>query len=322
MKPAGREDAAQLPSRSDVDVDTSNGRRPSPRSSSSSDRRRQDSGPLHTLALCDGFGGFELALRLAGVRSRTVCRVERDAYATSILVERMEREELDPCPLWDELESFDGRPWRGRVDLITAGFPCQPWSIAGTWSGVEDPRWLWPYVADVIADVGPSYVLLENTVGINPRRSVGGLPQILTDLADFGFDAEWGVLTAASVGATHRRPRFWLLAHHRKNRNDEQDRWVAHSNRRRCEEIRARQEDLHAHRPSSPWPPRDDDLDGWREWLGAGGPEPSLRRRVDGNPPSLADPLHLAGEGLVPIVAASALAALAARAGWGVISPP
>lgn len=264
-------------------------------------------------------GGFELALRLAGVDFRTVAHVERNSYAASIIVERMVDKTLDQAPVWSEIETFDGRPWRGRVDLITAGFPCQPWSIAGPWTGVDDPRWLWPQVARVAAEVGPSFIFLENTVGINPRRGVGGLPLILEDLAQLGFDAEWGVLTAAAVGATHRRPRFWLLAHSRAGRDEEQDRRLADANRRRCEEIRASQEALHTDRPSLAWPPRDDDVTGWRSWLDNGGPQPTIRRGVDGNPPSLADALHLAGEGLVPRVAAEALAALATRAGWGLI---
>ena len=186
------------------------GRTPGPR------HRRSEGRPpsLHVLELCDGFGGFELALRLAGLDARTVCRVERDAYAASILVERMEHQELDPCPLWDELETFDGEPWRGRVDLITAGFPCQPWSIAGLWTGVDDPRWLWPQVARIADEVGPRFIFLENTVGINPQRGVGGLPFILEDLARLGFDAEWGVLTAASVGATQDRKSTRLNSSH------------------------------------------------------------------------------------------------------------
>ena len=99
---------------------------------------------LRALHLCSGYGGFELALRLAGVPSRTVAHVERDTYAAATLVARMEDETLDQAPVWSDLATFDGGPWRGRVDLVTAGFPCQPFSQAGQRRGVDDERWLWP----------------------------------------------------------------------------------------------------------------------------------------------------------------------------------
>jgi DNA (cytosine-5)-methyltransferase 1 len=266
---------------------------------------------VHELALCAGCGGFSLALTLAGVEHRTVCFVERDSYAASIIVARMAEKTLDQAPVWSDIATFDGRPWRGRVDLITAGFPCQPWSIAGPWTGVDDPRWLWPHVARITADVGPRYVFLENTIGLNPRRAVGGLPFVLQDLARLGFDAEWGVLTAAAVGATHRRPRLWILA---ARRDEESSDRLADADDKRRQGVGAQEGDLHAVRPSSPWPPRDDDEEGWRTWPG---PQPTIRRSVDGDAVVLADPLHLGGNGLVPRVAAEALAALATRAGWG-----
>ena len=272
---------------------------------------------LRSLDLCSGYGGFALALRLAGLDVRTVGYVERDAYAASIIVARMEESSLDQAPVWSEIESFDGRPWCGRVDLVTAGFPCQPWSIAGPWTGVDDPRWLWPHVARIVAEVGPRYVFLENTVGLNPRRGIGGLPIILQDLARLGFDAEWGVLTAAAVGATHRRPRLWILA---ARQDEEQNRWLADTDDVGRQELGPPSGDLHTDGPSAPlWPPRDDDEAGWEAWTAAGGPQPTVRRGVDGRPPLLADELHLAANGLVPRVAAEALAALAARAGWGKI---
>jgi len=163
--------------------------------------------PATLLSLCDGYGGTELALRsVAPVR--TVCRVERDAYAAAILVERMEQARLDSCPIWDDLVTFDGSPWRGRVDIVAAGFPCQPFSAAGARQGVDDDRWLWPDIARIIRDVAPRYVLLEN-VG---QLVAHGLPEVLYDLAVYGFDAEWGLYAASAVGAPHRRERIWIVA--------------------------------------------------------------------------------------------------------------
>jgi len=161
---------------------------------------------LRTLELCAGYGGFSLALHDI---ARTVCFVERDAYAAAVLVARMRDGGLPPGAIWDDLATFDGRPWRGRVDLITAGFPCQPFSAAGQRRGIVDDRWLWPDIERIISDVEPGYVFLENVPGVVAH----GLPEICHSLADLGFDAEWALYSAADVGAPHRRNRFWLVGH-------------------------------------------------------------------------------------------------------------
>lgn len=168
------------------------------------------------ISLCDGYGGFSLALREFGVR--TVCRVERDSYAAAILVERMEQARLDPCPLWDDIETFDGAAWRGRVDWVTAGFPCPDFSSAGRRAGVDGVHWLWPEVFKIICDVGPRYVVLENVPGL---VRLGGLTRVLSDLASIGFDAEWGVYAAQDVGAPHRRERIWIVAYTNRQRLSE-----------------------------------------------------------------------------------------------------
>ena len=161
---------------------------------------------LRSIELCAGYGGFTLGLRNYGIS--TVAYVERDSYAAATLVARMAEERLDQAPIWDDLCTFDGAAWRGRVDLITAGFPCQPFSTAGNQRGVDDERWIWPNIAGIIADVRPRYVFLENVTGLIRA----GLAHVLADLAALGFDAEWGVLSAAAVGAPHRRQRVWILA--------------------------------------------------------------------------------------------------------------
>lgn len=166
---------------------------------------------LCAIELCAGYGGFTLGFRHGGFDVSTVAYVERDSYAASILVARMEEQRLDQAPIWDDLCTFDGAAWRGRVDIVTAGFPCQPFSTAGKQHGVDDDRWIWPDIAKIVADVGPSYVFLENVTGLVRH----GLPHVLADLADLGFDAEWGVLSAADVGAPHRRQRVWVLGYAR-----------------------------------------------------------------------------------------------------------
>jgi DNA (cytosine-5)-methyltransferase 1 len=168
---------------------------------------------LACIHLCSGYGGFELGFKLAGINARTVAHVERDTYAAATLVARMAEAHLDQAPIWDDLTTFDGQAWRGKVDCITAGFPCQPFSAAGKQLGVEDDRWIWPAIKRIIFDVGPSFVFLENV----PQLVRGGLAFVLSDLAQLGFDAEWGLYSAAEVGAPHKRERFWLLAHSRTN---------------------------------------------------------------------------------------------------------
>lgn len=255
--------------------------------------------PWALLTLCDGYGGTELALRSVA-RVSTVARVERDAYAAAVLVARMEEARLDQAPIWDDLHTFDGRPWCGRVDLVAAGFPCQPFSSAGARGGTGDDRWLWPSIARIISDVRPGWVLLENVRGLVRH----GLPHVLADLARFGFDAEWGMYSAAAVGAPHKRERFWLVAH--TNRDG-----LAQVGQRATG--RARNADRRDGALGWAWPPGPDDHTGWADYIAAGGPQPVVRRSTDGPPLGLADALHLGGNGLVPECAAEAWRQLLAR---------
>lgn len=164
---------------------------------------------MHGLALCAGVDGFGLGLRLAIPGYRTICHVEREAHAAAVLVSRMADGTMDLAPVWSDLATFDGIPWRGIVDIITAGFPCQPWSYAGKQRGTSDERWLWPHIARIIRAVRPSIVFVENVPGLVD----GGLGHVLGDLAESGYDAEWDVFRASDVGATHRRARLFVLAH-------------------------------------------------------------------------------------------------------------
>jgi DNA (cytosine-5)-methyltransferase 1 len=165
---------------------------------------------VNGVALCAGVGGLDLGLRLAlGESYRTVCYVEREAYAAAALVARMEDKALDLAPVWDDVTTFRGEPWRGVVDLVTAGFPCQPWSVAGKRKGTSDSRWLWPDIARIIRECEPRYVFLENVPGLYRH----GLRVVLSDLAALGFDAEWDCVSAGDVGAPHRRERVFILAH-------------------------------------------------------------------------------------------------------------
>ena len=165
---------------------------------------------VNQLALCGGIGGLELAVGLAGVPSRVVAWVEREAYGAAVLAARMEQGLLGQAPIWDDLTQFDGRPWRGLVDLVTAGYPCQPDSLAGARAGEADERWLWHEVWRVIREVEPGLVFLENV----PGHLSGTFGRVLGDLAAGGWSAEWDCVPAAAVGAPHIRDRVFILAAH------------------------------------------------------------------------------------------------------------
>ena len=168
-----------------------------------------DSRPFTVLSLCAGVGGLDLGVRLAEPSARTVCFVEIEAYACAILAARMAENALDPAPVWTNLRTFDGKPWRGTVDCITAGYPCQPFSVAGKQRGAEDPRHLWPDVFRVVREIRPAFCFFEN-VGGHLRL---GFEQVHDDLRSVGYCVKAGLFTAQEVGAPHKRERLFILAY-------------------------------------------------------------------------------------------------------------
>ena len=265
------------------------------------------------LSLCSGIGGLDLAVQTA-TRSRTICYVERESFAASLLVERMEKKELDHAPIWDDLTTFDGQPWRGIVDLIVAGFPCQPVSQAGKRKGQEDERWIWDDIVRIIREVQPRFVFLENVTGILSL----GLGGVLGDLALLGFDAEWLVLRASDVGAPHQRKRWFCLAY---SSGGGDKRWgrpedvvrpqgAVEDNRQQRERGRGAFDGC-----GSIFPPGPDDRSGWREFLKQyPKTEPAVCRNADGLSGRV-DRLRGLGNAVVPLQAAVALRVLADRAG-------
>ena len=164
-------------------------------------------GAVNELSLFTGAGGGVLASILLGWH--TVGYVEYDDYCQKIIRQRIKDGIYDDAPIFGDIKGFDGKPWRGVVDCVTAGFPCQPFSVAGKRAGADDPRNMWPETLRTIRDVRPRYAFLENVPGLISSRY---FDTILTDLASSGYDAEWCVLGADDVGAPHRRKRLWILA--------------------------------------------------------------------------------------------------------------
>jgi DNA (cytosine-5)-methyltransferase 1 len=162
---------------------------------------------MNELALFAGAGGGILGGHLLGWR--TVCAVEWEQYPASVLAARQNDGLLPPFPIWDDVQTFDGKPWAGIVDVVSGGFPCQDISAAGKGAGIDGERsGMWKEMARVIHEVRPRYAFVENS----PMLSRRGLGVVLRDLATMGFDAEWGVLGASDIGAKHHRQRIWIVA--------------------------------------------------------------------------------------------------------------
>lgn len=171
---------------------------------------------MYELALFTGAGGGLLASQhLLGWR--TVCYVENGDYPISVLKARIGDGFLDDAPIWDDVRTFDGRPWAGLVDVISAGFPCQPWAKGGKERGEDDPRNLWPDTVRVVSEVKPEWVFLENSPSLLLRSIKHNRPpyirRVVGELAILGYVGRWGCLSACALGFDHKRQRVWVVAH-------------------------------------------------------------------------------------------------------------
>lgn len=172
---------------------------------------------LRELSLFSGAGGGLLASQyLKGWQ--TVCYVEWDKYCQQVIQARIRDGLLHDAPIWDNVNTFDGSPWRGLVDVISAGFPCQPFSELGQRKSTDDPRNGWPSTIRIIREVQPGYVFLENVRGLlsavdkSADEPIPYFGTILRDLSESGYDARWRLLSAAECGAPHKRDRVWIVA--------------------------------------------------------------------------------------------------------------
>ena len=166
---------------------------------------------LRTLDLFAGIGGFSLGLHRTG-GFETVAFVERDDYAQKVLAKN-----FPDVPIFDDVRTFDA-DGLGRIDVITGGFPCQPWRVAGKREGHLDTqdRDLWPKMASIIEELQPKWVIGENVQGFVNEPM--GLARTLADLESIGYQSTYWILPAAGVGAPHRRNRVFILAHTRHGR--------------------------------------------------------------------------------------------------------
>jgi len=245
---------------------------------------------MNELALFAGIGGGILGGHLLGWR--TVCAVEWEAYLASVLAARQNDKLLPPFPIWDDVQTFDGKPWKGIVDVVSGGFPCQDISVANqNGDGLDGERsGMWREMARIIGEVRPKFVFVENS----PMLVTRGLGTVLSDLSQMGFNAEWCVLGADSVGAFHRRERIWILAYSDCIRPIQ---WTQSGNN-------LQKQTIYSHKPNNRnriWSETDGflSISEWKEFT-------SKLCRVDDELSTRVDRLKAIGNGQVPIVAATA----------------
>lgn len=162
---------------------------------------------MRELALFAGAGGGLWASRLLGWR--TVCAVEVDPFRREVLRARQRDGVFEPFEIHDDVRTFDAERWRGRIDVVSGGFPCQGWSLAGKRLGERDHRNLWPETAGIVARVRPQWVFFENVAALAGADYFHEV--ILGELEALGFAIAWARLRASSVGAKHRRARLWIV---------------------------------------------------------------------------------------------------------------
>ncbi len=260
---------------------------------------------MNELALFAGAGGGILGGKLLGWR--TVCAVEWDSYAASVLAARQNDGILPTFPIWDDVQTFDGKPWRGIVDVISGGFPCQDISIAGKGAGLSGQRsGMWHHMARVVSEVRPKYVYIENS----PMLAIRGGVRVIEDLTSLGYDCEWDVMGAADVGAPHKRDRIWILAYSngmRKLQSErgqrDQRRWVGDSG---CKVAYANSTQCEGNQCSERTQPQYSNINSPSWWS----IEPNVGRVANGVAARM-DRLKAIGNGQVPLCAATA---------WGILN--
>ncbi len=166
------------------------------------------------ISLCSGYAGIELGLEKVIPNLRTVLYVEVEAFACTNLVAKIEEGKLDAAPIWTDIKTFNGRPFRDRIHLIIGGYPCQPFSVAGKRQGTDDLRHLWPHIERIIETVRPIWCFFENVSG----HLTLGFPKVYRSLRNLGYTVEAGLFTAAECGIGFEGERLFILATSYANR--------------------------------------------------------------------------------------------------------
>jgi len=167
--------------------------------------------PRNGLSLCAGGGGLDMGIMLAEPDFHTRCFVEWEEHPREVLIAGMRAGYFAPAPIWDNVKTFDAKPFAGAFDTVIAGYPCQPFSAAGQRKGEDDPRHLWPDIDRIIRELGPSvrWLIFENVAG----HLTLGLDTVLHAIRGLGFTAAVGVFSAEEVSASHERQRIFIVAY-------------------------------------------------------------------------------------------------------------
>lgn len=157
---------------------------------------------MKVLDLFSGIGGFSLGLERAGMETVAFCEIDK-------FCQRVLKKHWPEVPIYDDITQLDGEQFRGSVDLVCGGFPCQGFSLAGQRRGKTDDRYLWPEMFRIIREVRPAYVIGENVAGIISLA----LDTVLSDLEGENYTCQTFVIPACAVNAPHRRDRVWIIAY-------------------------------------------------------------------------------------------------------------
>lgn len=249
------------------------------------------------ISFCSGYGGIERGLELTGVEHRVIAYVEIEAYAIANLVSKMETGQLPPAPIYTDIKTFPSEVFRDKADIITGGYPCQPFSAAGKRKGGDDPRHLWPYIRQHVETIRPAQCFFENVEG---HISLG-LNSVISDLEEDGYSTTWGIFGTKDLGFIHERKRVYILAHS----NCQRCLWRKNNDR-----VSERFQKSKEVKQSVVWCKtkgriRNEPSTGFR-------PKPLLDRRIDGTS-NRVDRIRLLGNGVVPQTAARAWEVLAGR---------
>ena len=167
-----------------------------------------NSDTIKTVEWFFGYGGNHIGLKRAIPNLQLVAVCEIEAFAICGILEKMEQGRIEPAPIWNDCKTFPSEPFKNRVDLFVASYPCQPFSSAGSRKGTDDPRHLWPYVLNWLRVVRPTRCFFENVEG----HITLGLSPVISDLEKAGYRTTWGIFSAAEVSAPHQRKRVFILA--------------------------------------------------------------------------------------------------------------
>jgi DNA (cytosine-5)-methyltransferase 1 len=294
---------------------------------------------MNGLALFAGVGGLELGLKIILPDLKTVCHVEGEIYNAELIKRKIETGKLDPGLIFSDVKSFGevAHLFNRKVDWLSGGFPCQPFSNAGDRKGTNDERWVWDSIVKIISKARPNFLFFENVSNlINDRRA---FDQICFTLSKIGFDIEWSALRASDVGANHQRNRLFIFGYRKEalkfinpkipdsygqRRNKEfKDLWSgkfnvirgdndADSNGKRCDQLDYATQSIEEKRQPHKSNNQTRNVRGYDspEWWEN---EPTVRRVVDGVAFG-AYRIRACGNGVVPLQAALAYYHLIQRA--------